>query len=265
MIFSIDAMEYNRVFPYLNLQPLSLEDNYKSELDRNGIVLISVPTYFSNQEFLNVISKLGDPIEESAAVESKYIEDRFILNIKSDIGENITVENEPFSIHGLRMHVEKAFSEQEKQPNYIALLCITRPQEENGGQTIVRAMTDLTSQYTVKELETMKTLYPMSLNGDIISKNPIYALDKSRKLQYLSYRDLGRYGEDWVFKHSNMNGNLIITIVSKLEKYLYSPQHIRALKWQPGYLYIFDNKKNFHARTEQKNTNKRHLKRIRVV
>ena len=258
-------MEYNRVFPYLNIQPLSLEDDYKSELDRHGIVLINVPTYFSNKEFMSIMGELGYLIEESAAVESKYIEDNFILNIKSDIEENITMENEPFSIHGLRMHVEKAFSEQEKQPNYIALLCVTKPQEENGGQTIVRAMTDLISQFTVEELKAMKTLYPMSLDKSIISKNPIYTLDKSRKLHYLSYRDLGRYGENWVFKHSNVNEDLITAIVNKLEKYLYSSQHIRALKWQPGFLYIFDNKKNFHARTEQKNASKRRLKRIRVV
>lgn len=258
-------MEYNHFFSYLDIQPLSLEADYKTDLDCNGIVLINVPTHFSNEDFLRVMRELGDPIAEGQMVESKYIEDSFILNIKSDIGENITIENEPFSIRGLKMHIEKAFSEQEKQPNYIALLCINMPQVEIGGQTIVRTMTGLISQFTLDELEIMKTLYPMSLDGGVISKNPIYTLDKVRKIQYLSYRDLGCYGDDWVFKDVNIDRRLVSTIVNKLEKYLYSPQHIKALKWLPGYLYIIDNKRNFHARTEQKYINSRHLKRIRVI
>lgn len=258
-------MTYNHHFPYLDIEPLSLADDYKSHLNRNGIVLINTPSDFSNKEYIDLMSELGNPLAESSLVEGEYVEDKFILNVKTNVERNITMENEPFSINGLRMHVERAFSKQTTQPNYLALFCIVSPDEKNGGQTIVYAMKNLVSYFSKYELDVMKMLYPLSADGKIASVNPIYAFDEGRNLHYFSYRDLGHYGMDWFLKLSSKNDNGVIEIVNKLEKYLYLPDNIKALRWRQGFLYVFDNKKNFHARTEQIKGSKRHLKRIRVI
>ncbi len=259
-------MKYNHVFPYLTIKPLLVTDDFKVELDQNGIVLIDVGRSFSNANFISFMKRIGNLIEETSAVDQKYIEDKFVLNLKTEINSDISMENEPFSVNSLRFHVERAFADLSKQPNYLALYCINASPDENGGQTIIYPMDKMYRYFSSSDLELMKRMFPISSDRKIVSQNPILNLDSKRGIEYFSYRDLGTYGTDWfVKKCGEFDDGAVKSVADKMEWVLSLYENINALKWMPHYLYIFDNKKYFHGRTEQVRANKRHLKRIRVL
>jgi hypothetical protein len=110
----------------------------------------------------------------------------------------------------------------------------------------------------------MKTMFPASIDGMAASNNPIYAFDERRGLYYFSLRDLGQFKKDWLLQ-GNAHSTEVEQLAVKISKCIYEYGNIYALNWKPGYLYIIDNKKNFHARTEQSHKTSRHLKRIRVL
>ena len=258
-------MRYNHVFPSLKMLPLEPKDDLVSVLERDGVVLLNVGESFSNKSFLELMCKIGTPLKESN-VDAAYVEDLFILNVRTDIDSNISMENEPFSIDGLRMHVERAFANQTVQPNFIALLCKVCPVDENGGQTLIYRMSDFVKCFSANELMLMRKMYPVSMDRKIISVNPILSYDRRRGFEFFSYRDLGQYGKDWHVKDDpTLNALDVYLVANKIGEVLGRHANIRALVWRPGYLYIFDNKKSFHGRTEQKQSQKRHLKRIRVI
>lgn len=255
-------MKYNYTFPALDTPVHSLQDDFYTHLSVHGRVLINVGTQFTNSDFFQIMTTIGTPMEENA-VDGDYVEDAVVLNLTSKIHLDISSANEPFSVNALAMHVERAFSPLEKQPNFIALYCLQAPRADAGGQTIVYPMEEYTAHFTPTELNRLSQLRVKMLPDNTISPRPIYCKDAQRNIFYMSFRDPGPFGETWTFAESHDASDS--DLADKLLRSLYDLRAIYSLRWEPGYLYIIDNKKNFHGRTEQSVVTDRHLKRIRAV
>lgn len=256
-------MKYNYTFPEISAPVLKLGGQYKQYLQEHGYVLVDVGTNFSNVQYLELMSQFGAPLNESSAVDSVYVENGCILNLKTDIDKDISADDEPFSTNGLSMHVERAFSDISQQPNFLSLYCVEAPLQENGGQTIIYPMKDFINHFTDEELEEMKHLFVKIIGTPIISPQPLYRRDVGQNIEYISFRDPGVFGVNWEFSGESCDRYSLLA--AKLKKALYDFSCISSLAWRPGYLYIFNNKRNFHARTEQHEISRRHLKRIRVI
>jgi alpha-ketoglutarate-dependent taurine dioxygenase len=258
-------MLYNYTFPKIQLPRLTLKDDYKSFLKENGVLLIDLKDKpLSNAEYIEFMSQLGTPLAEKDAKIGEFIEDKYVLNLLTKFDKNADVNDQPFSTTGLTFHMEKSFSPLTEQPNYLALMSIIPPNEDNGGQTIFYKMSDFKQYFSQEELDLMKTIYPTSEKLNIVSANALYTYDPKREMEYFSLRDLGEYEKDWTAKGLDST-QALKDLAKKIKECLYKYEHIFAFDWQPNYLYVFDNKMVFHARTEQKNISSRHLKRVRVV
>ncbi len=257
-------MRYQRTFPALELPLLQLEDDILAFAKRDGVAKIDLcDTPLSNSEYTTFMRRFGTLMHEDDPAIRDFIEDEVILNIRTRYEECLANAHQPFATNGLAFHMERAFAPAEKQPNFLALLCIEPPDESVGGQTLAYAMDRFRTHFSDNELETMRRLYPQSVSLGISSVNPILARDERRDLEYFAFRDLGEFGTDWDVGPTPSDA--VVQLMQKIRRCLYDHDNIRSLAWEVGRLYILDNKRVFHARTEQQHLTRRHLKRIRVL
>lgn len=263
-MIEISPMRYNRSFPAMELPPLGIDDDVRTQAAKDGVALVDLRGKpLSNQEYIEFMSQFGMPLPEEDSSIQEFVEDTVILNIRTKFEECLDSNHQPFATNGLTFHMERAFTSLDRQPNYLSLLCLEPPDESAGGQTLAYPMDLFREHFSEQELELMRQAVPRSDTLKVASKNPLLAFDPKRNLEYFALRDLGEYGKEWTVEPPHLEG--IESLMRKVRERLYDHSCIRSLKWEPGYLYILDNKRVFHARTEQQRVTRRHLKRIRVL
>lgn len=126
-------MRYVRYFPAASIQPVRTDEEVGQSLITNGIAFIDNGTPLSNEDYLMLMKKLGDPIPEEDSEISNFVEQGVILNVRTSFEECLNASVQPFATNGLTFHMERAFSTADKQPNYLALMCVEPPNESVGG------------------------------------------------------------------------------------------------------------------------------------
>lgn len=231
-------------------------------LEDRGLALVALDEPLSNERFLVLGDLLGDALPETDPAVQPYVEDRVILNLRSEHGQTDDASLQPFATNFLTLHTESSGRRAEDQPRYIVLMCCDPGDAPTRALTVLVPMAAVDGRLTARDRAILaRTYYARNADGP-----PILRERAGRSV--FSFRDFRGQPLDWTYAGDDADEAEVNGAIAQLLAAMYASGAAFAVRWTPAMLVILDNTFFFHAKTAGAATptgRARHLKRLRVL
>lgn len=234
------------------------------KMKKEGFLNVQLDQPLSNDDFLSLGRLLGSLIPEPYWDEQvfPYIEDEFILNVRSNHTETINVNLQPFATNYLSLHTECSRRPIDEQPSYIVLMCCTPGSPDTQADTILVPMKEVFANLS----DDVKEILANTRYNDTSGIPSFLRLHQSNPI--FSFRDFQQTDMDWHYSGSYSEAKVNQAILELLIN-MYNPKFTQKISWKTGLLCIIDNRHFFHGKTSGRgqplNSGNRHLKRLRIL
>jgi L-ascorbate metabolism protein UlaG (beta-lactamase superfamily)/alpha-ketoglutarate-dependent taurine dioxygenase len=238
----------------------------KSDMAKDGLVKLQLDRGVSNEEFVAFGRAFGTVmVHETTKRLQEYVEDRVVLNLIQEHPQTGEYDLALVAENFLNLHSEVCTRPLNKQPRYIALLCVEPPIPDAGGQTVFVSMDSVSSK-----LEDHQHALLGSTNfRDFPDSPPVFSRREGRPV--FSFRDFGN-GKDILYwryagKDRAVDASDVREAILALLEGMHDPDITFGIDWSRNALIAFDNWRFFHGRTQIRPADgapRRHFKNLKI-
>jgi alpha-ketoglutarate-dependent taurine dioxygenase len=238
----------------------SLTDDVLNTMLKSGLAILQLDELLTNEQFMALGAKLGSPMAETSPSVMPYVEDRVILNLRTEHNYTDNVNLEPFSENPISLHTESSGRRLEEQPRYIVLMCCV-PGGGIGAQTVNVSMHCVEQHLEKDTIEILsRTSYRTGGHAP-----PLLRVESGRRI--FCFRDFQTVPLNWQYGGRNVDSDAVNRSIGRLLAAMYAPECAVGIKWARAMIVIIDNTYYFHGRTMASVASgpQRHLKRLRII
>ncbi|WP_320064504.1 TauD/TfdA family dioxygenase [Micromonospora sp. RTGN7] len=240
--------------------PEAAADALTAQLETHGLGLVQLDDSLSDDRFLALGRLLGTAMPETDPAVQPYVEQRVILNLRSEHNRTGDVALQPFATNYLSLHTEGSGRPPGDQPRYIVLLCHD-PGDATSARTVLVPMRAVAA---AMDPASLATLSQVRYRHDA-RLSPIVRYEDGRCV--FTFRDFLAQPLEWT-SHGDADADTVNDAIADLLRAMYSAESASSVHWRAGLLVVIDNRFFFHGRTAGPavaSPHRRHLRRLRVV
>jgi alpha-ketoglutarate-dependent taurine dioxygenase len=243
---------------------LTRTDTVEQALRRDGIAKVRLDRVLTNEEFATFGRSLGNVmVHETSPKLRQQVDDGVVFNLRQERDE-VTGDYALalISSNELTLHAEVCVRPVERQPRFIALMCVEPSLPDSGGQTVFVPMPAVHERLSKNEVDLLQYAH----FSQFPESPPILSWREGRPV--FSFRDFGddllwwRYvGPRTSVRAEEFNAALLSLLAA-----MYEPALLIGVSWRKAELLVWDNWKFFHGRTRIHPTDQapRHFKNLKI-
>jgi len=234
----------------------------RGQLERSGLASFQYEKLPDSSSFRELGEAIGCALPETDPAVQQFVDDGFILNLRSQCGHTQDIQRQPFSTAPIALHSESSGASVERQPRVILFLCIQPGGPKTFAQTIVVPMSEVTSRLAPAHLGILqKTRYKRCEHGPMIARRERHGIT-------FSFRDFSGDSLEWVSEAQGATEDEVNSSIRALLMEMYDPAIAKGIQWRRGLVIAIDNQRFFHGRaagSAEPDTQMRHLLRMRLA
>jgi alpha-ketoglutarate-dependent taurine dioxygenase len=239
-------------------------DIIEQALSEAGMAKVRLDRLLTNEELVAFGRRFGQVMVHTTSPKlEQQVDDGLVFNLRQERGE-VTPDYALalISRNELTLHAEVCVRPIERQPRYIALMCVEPSPRDSGGQTVFVPMSAVRERLSEDEADLLRYAH----FGQFPESPPILSWRAGGAV--FSFRDFGddllwwRYvGPRTSLRAAEFNDALLSVLTA-----MYDPELMFGVCWRRAELVIWDNWRFFHGRTRIRPTDgaPRHFKNLKI-